>query len=369
MWLDELIATKVCGNTVQDYLMALALFFCVVVVLRIIVRAVIARLRNLAEKTTTLIDDFIVQILERHIGAAVYLVVGISLSARMLVFPKGLDQILQMVVVTFLTFKAVQVVQEGLVFFLESWTQRAGSRDPSSALMIKNLSVVVRVALWTGGILFVLDNLGFNVTAFVAGLGIGGVAVALAAQAILGDLFSAFAIFLDKPFEIGDAVVIGDMTGTVEHIGIKTTRVRSVSGEQLVFSNADMTSSRIRNFKRMSERRVLFKLGIVYETSLEKTKAVPEIVQRIVQSQPKTRFDRAHFFQFGDFALEFEVVYFVLDPDYNTYMDIHQAVILQIKEKFEKEEIAFAYPTQVSINRVDTRVEAAVLKAVGRTGT
>jgi small-conductance mechanosensitive channel len=196
------------------------------------------------------------------------------------------------------------------------------------------------------GLVFLLDNLGFEISAVIAGLGIGGIAIALAAQAILGDLFSYFVIFFDRPFEIGDFIVIGDKKGNVEYIGIKTTRLRSLSGEQLVFSNTDLTNSRIQNFRRMERRRVVFKLGVVYETPGNQLAEIPVIVKEIIDEQPDVTFDRGHFASYGDFSLNFEFVYYVMSSDYNKYMDTQQAINLKIYQEFEKRGIVFAYPTQ-----------------------
>jgi small-conductance mechanosensitive channel len=192
----------------------------------------------------------------------------------------------------------------------------------------------------------VLDNLGVNITGLVAGLGIGGIAVALALQNILGDLFASLSIVLDKPFVIGDFVVVDSLSGTIEHIGLKTTRIRSLRGEQLIFSNNDLLKSRIRNYKRMSERRIDFSFGVVYQTPLEKLKAIKKIVSDIIEKGEKTRFDRVHFKEYGDSSLNFEVVYFVTDPDYNIYMDVQEAINLEIFRCFAEEGIEFAYPTR-----------------------
>jgi len=194
-----------------------------------------------------------------------------------------------------------------------------------------------------------LDNLGIDVTALVAGLGIGGVAVALAVQNVLGDLFASLSIILDKPFVIGDFLVIGEYMGSVEYVGLKTTRVRSLSGEQLVFSNSDLLKSRIRNYGRMYERRVVFNIGVTYDTPRELLKRIPGMIRAAVEAQDKTRFDRSHFMKYGDYALQFETVYYVLSPDYNVYMDIQQAIYLIIHEDFEQNHIDFAYPTQTLI--------------------
>jgi small-conductance mechanosensitive channel len=211
---------------------------------------------------------------------------------------------------------------------------------------MRGITAIVSFFIWVLGFIFLLDNLGFEITAVIAGLGIGGIAIALAAQAILGDLFSYFVIFFDRPFEIGDFIVIGEFRGNIEHIGIKTTRVRSLSGEQLVFGNSDLTNSRIQNFKRMDRRRVVFKLGVTYQTPAEKIEEAIKIVEQIIIDHPDVTYDRGHFAAFGPFSLDLEFVYFVLSNDYNQYMDIQQDVNFEVLREFEKRGIDFAYPTQ-----------------------
>jgi small-conductance mechanosensitive channel len=218
--------------------------------------------------------------------------------------------------------------------------------DPTRQMVAKMLGLAARVILWTVLILVALDNFGVNITALIAGLGVGGVAVALATQNILGDLFASVSIMLDEPFVPGDFIVVGDFMGTVEHIGVKTTRVRSLGGEQIVFSNNDLLQSRLRNFKRMTERRVLFRLGVVYQTPPEKLEALPEVLRAVVEAQEGTRFDRAHFAAYGDFALTFEVVYYLLAPEYNRHMDVQQTIFLEICRRFAALGVEFAYPTQ-----------------------
>jgi small-conductance mechanosensitive channel len=211
---------------------------------------------------------------------------------------------------------------------------------------MKALIFVIRLVLWSVVALLVLDNLGVDITALVAGLGVGGIAVALAVQNVLGDLFASLSIVLDKPFVNGDFIAIGDLVGNVEHVGLKTTRVRSLSGEQLVFSNADLLSSRIKNFGRMNERRIAFSIGVTYDTPRETLRQIPEMIKRAVESEDEARFDRSHFKEFGDSALMFETVYYVLVPDYAKYMDVQQAINLSIHEQFEASRIEFAFPTQ-----------------------
>lgn len=235
--------------------------------------------------------------------------------------------------------------------YLNAVRVRRGREDPSRVSSFGILSLAAQVAVWSLALLVALQNLGFEITALIAGLGIGGVAIAFALQNILGDIFCSVAIVLDKPFAVGDFIIVGDQLGVVENIGIKTTRVRSLWGEQIVFSNADLTSSRIRNYKRMKERRITFGLGVVYETPVEKLEHIPAIIRESIESISLTRFDRAHFKQYGNFSLDFEAVYYVLSPDYNTYMDIQQNINLAIFRRFKEQGIHFAYPTQEIIIR------------------
>jgi len=232
------------------------------------------------------------------------------------------------------------------LFLFVAGRQRALKKNPAAATTINAMSFLSRILIWSVVLLVALDNLGIDVTALVAGLGIGGVAVALSVQNILGDLFASLSIILDKPFVIGDFLIVDDYMGSVEYVGLKTTRVRSLSGEQLIFSNSDLLKSRIRNYGRMYERRVVFNIGVTYDTPREKLKRIPEIIREAVKAQDKTRFDRSHFMKYGDYALQFETVYYVASPDYNIYMDRQQAIYFAIHEVFEQEGIEFAYPTR-----------------------
>ncbi|MBN1396235.1 MAG: mechanosensitive ion channel family protein [Pirellulales bacterium] len=226
------------------------------------------------------------------------------------------------------------------------YAERRKETDAAGATTLSALGFVGRMAVWATGALLIVTNLGYDVTTMVAGLGIGGIAVALAAQNILGDLFASASIVLDKPFVLGDFIIVDDKSGNVEHIGLKTTRLRSLSGEQLVFSNADLLKSRIHNYKRMYQRRVVFAIDATYDTPYEKVEAVPAMLREAVESQQRVRFDRAHFARFSESALTFEVVYYVLAPEYGVYMDIQQAINLAILRRFTDEKIEFAFPSR-----------------------
>lgn len=234
--------------------------------------------------------------------------------------------------------------------FLRAWIfhilSRKTKRDGASMGALAVLNFISQIMLWSIALLLILQNIGIDITALVAGLGIGGIAVALSLQRILNDLFASLSIVLDKPFVIGDFVMFDDFLGTIEHIGIKTTRLRSLTGEQIICANGELLNTRIRNFKRMQERRVVFKIGVIYDTSYERLQRIPVMFKAIIDALDNTRFDRAHFFEYGDFSLNFEIVYYVLSPDYNLYMDAQQVINLEIYQQFQQESIEFAYPTQ-----------------------
>ena len=231
------------------------------------------------------------------------------------------------------------------------WTRRQkemrmDQKETSEATTIAALGMMAKLILWSLIVLLALENLGVDISALIAGLGIGGIAVALALQNVLGDLFASLSIAFDKPFVIGDFIIVDDYMGTVEHVGLKSTRIKSLSGEQIIISNSDLLGSRIRNYKKMSDRRIAFSLQLTYDTSAEKLKKVPLMLKEIIESQNNTRFDRAHFHKYGEWSLDFEIVYIVTNPDYNLYMDVQQAINLAIYERFAAEGISFAYPTK-----------------------
>lgn len=223
--------------------------------------------------------------------------------------------------------------------------------------------ITVKVVLFLVFLLLGLENFGINVTALIAGLGVGGIAIGLASQKILGDLFASISIVLDKPFRVGDFIRFNDVSGTVMHIGMKSTRIRSLSGEEIVLSNSDLLNGRINNFRKMQERRVSFNIGVLYQTSQDQLKRIPEIIQKVIEATPNTRFDRAHFFQFGGSSLDFQIVYFVLSNDFLTYMNAQQNINLNLFKRFEEEKIGFAYPTQ-SIFVEDVKIDAKLLSAL-----
>jgi small-conductance mechanosensitive channel len=305
----------------------------------------------LSEKTTTTVDDFLVNVLEKLAIPFLYpLVIYVSIKSLTFhpYFERGLNYLCLAIVIIFIVRLIIMFIGYGFkVYLIKSGYETALERS------LKGILIVAKILIWSGAIILFLDNLGFKISAIIAGLGIGGVAVALAAQAILKDLFSYFSIIFDQPFKIGDFVIVGDLMGTIEYIGIKTTRIRSLGGEMLIFSNSDLTDSRLRNYRLMEKRRVVFRLGVVYETPTEKLKEIPKTIESIIKNIKDAAFDRAHFFSYGDFSLIFEIVYYVVGADYNKYMDIQQEINFAIKEEFKKRKIEFAYPSQtVFLNKI-----------------
>ncbi len=332
------------NNRILDYLICLSIFLIGIIVIQIFKRFLLKRLRKWAKRTATTIDDFLIRMIEKELLPLFYFG-AFYVSIQGLTLNPALEKGINVLGLILLTIFGVRFLLAIIVYGLENyWVKK--EKDVAKKQGLKGILMTVKVIAWGLAIIILLDNFGIKVSALIAGLGIGGVAIALAAQSILGDLFSYFSIFFDRPFEIGDFIIVGDLLGTVEHIGIKTTRVRSLGGEQLVFSNTDLTNSRVRNYKRMDRRRVVFRLGVTYETGLRELKEIPVVITNIIKGINDTVFDRTHFFSYGDFSLVFEVVYYVIGSDYNKYMDIQQEINLKIKEEFEKHGIEFAYPTQ-----------------------
>ncbi len=340
------------GNTVLAYIKAVGILIIGLIFIKVFKSIVLRRLKKWAEKTQTTIDDFVIQGMQKSVIPVLYFV-AVYIAAKSLKLVPQLVSVLDIALIAIATFFAIKLVTSALDYSFGEYSKKK-SAEGVKTKQIQTLSTLGKTIIWVLGLIFLLDNLGIDITAVVAGLGIGGIAVALAAQTILGDLFSYFIIFFDRPFEVGDYIKVGDKNGTVEHIGIKTTRIRALNGEELVFSNTDLTNSRLHNFKKLQRRRAVFQLGVIYETPPEKLKKIPELVKQIIVEQDTAEFDRAHFKSYGDFSLNFEFVYYVLSQDYKTYMDVQESINYKIFDKFAEEGIEFAYPTQmVYVNRTE----------------
>lgn len=343
--MTSLLERQYFGNSVETWLIALGIIVASFVILKVLQAIVARRLATIAKTTITQLDDLVVDVIGKTKFIFV-LVASLYAGTSVLVLPPSVHRIVGVIFVLGLLLQVGFWGNALIGFWLNRMVKRRMAEDAASATTMSALGFLTRLILWSGVLLVGLDNIGVNITGLATGLGIGGIAVALAVQNVLGDLFASLSIVLDKPFVIGDFIIVDQYLGTVEYIGLKTTRVRSLSGEQVVFSNTDLLRSRIRNYKRMFERRVVFSVGIVYQTPAEKVEAVSTIIRKIIERQKNARFDRAHFKAFGDSALQYEVVYYVTNSDFNVYMDIQQAINLEILRTFRREGIEFAYPTQ-----------------------
>jgi small-conductance mechanosensitive channel len=344
MDLQQILQYELWRHPVSDWALALGYAAAVAVAILIARAVLVSRLGALSKKTSTMIDDLIVHVISKT-RIFIMVIVGLGTGAQRLDLRDSVDTVVDSALGLAVLLQIGLWLHAAVTFWVENYGDKE-KRDGSTVTVIKALGFVGKLILWSGVFLFALENVGIEVTALVAGLGVGGIAIALALQNILGDLFASLSIVVDKPFVIGDFIIVGDFLGVVEHIGLKTVRVRSLSGEQLVFSNNDLLTSRIRNYGRLFRRRVPFTIGVTYQTPRELIKKIPGMLKQAVEEQENTKFDRAHFKSYGAYSLDFETVYFIDSPDYNLYMDIQQAINLRIHEFFEEEGIEFAYPTQ-----------------------
>jgi small-conductance mechanosensitive channel len=347
----------VLGNTVWAWITFGAVLIGTFVIAWLLRAVIVARLKKWAERTTTRIDDFVVALVA-DIRLLLIAPALVMFAARGLVMQPQIEHTLHVAALIGITIQLIMSSRLLIDFGLKTLTDKHrgadGQPDPTLVSSLGVLRVIAMIVIAAVVILLALQNLGVNVQPLVAGLGIGGIAVALAVQNLLSDLFGSLTILLDKPFVVGDSITVGDKSGTVERIGIKTTRVRATSGEQLVFANSDLLSSRLHNFKRMHERRVAFTIGVTYETSPNLLARVPAIIKEAITRQKNARFDRCHLKTLNTSSVDYETVYFVTVPDFTAYMNIQQAVNLELLKRFAEEGIEFAYPTQVAIQKTVT---------------
>jgi small-conductance mechanosensitive channel len=331
---------------ITDFICAVSVTITVYLAIYIAKRVLIPRLEKNMLQTDDKCHNIALDLI-RKIHPVFWVVLAVYIGTLQLSLSAFLSDIIRKTFIIILLLQTGRLVTTFIRLWIDYYKTTKINTDAGAITTLNSVGFLLRILLWIILLLIALDNFGVNVTTLIAGLGIGGIAVALAVQNILSDLFASFSIVLDKPFVIGDFIIVDDLLGTVEYVGIKTTRIRSLSGEQLIFSNADLLKSRIRNFKRMYERRVVFSISIVYQTPIEKIEAIPLMIRRIIEDQGPVRFDRAHFKEYGTYSLNFEIVYWIKDPDYNIYMDTQQAINIAIYKLFREADIEFAYPTQI----------------------
>lgn len=347
MSLDNIDLQAILGNnTTQDIFIAMGIFVALVVAFNLLQIIILWKIRQLVRSTENDIDDTALAVFE-SIKPPIYITLALFISIKTLALSEFVSNLTNSAIVILIIYQIVSAIQILINYVLRKYL--LGSGDESSKSAFKILTNFSKAILWFIGILVILQNIGINVTSLVAGMGIGGVAIAIASKEILSDLFSSFTIIFDKPFEEGDFIIVGDKMGTVKKIGIKTSRIQALQGEEIVFSNQTLTSEVIQNFKKMVERRIEFQMGVSYETSQTQLENIPDIIKEIIKKVDKTRHDRTNFKTYGDSNLIYETVYFIETDDYNEYMNIQEEINLKIFDKFAKEKIEFAYPTRTVI--------------------
>ncbi|MGM0500130.1 MAG: mechanosensitive ion channel family protein [Bacillota bacterium] len=360
------LTTIFLNNSIANYILAFSFLIIVYFAVRIFDKFLLEKMDILIKKFSQSFSRFVKKIIKKRIYPLLYLL-AIYLAFRQLTTISKLDSfvnfILLILTVVFVVLSLIDIINYSIKKY---WAKKERNEEH---LKVLNVTLfLIKILVWTIALIFVMDNLDIQITGLLTGLGISGIAIAFAAQSILNDLFNYFTIFFDKPFDIGDFIITGEYRGTIEHIGVKTTRIRSLSGEQLIISNTDLVNSRINNYKRMQQRRINFSFGLTYDTSLEKLKKVPEIVEEIIKSVDKTEFDRAHFAEYAASSLLFQVVYYVKDSDYKVYMGIQQQINFKLKEKIEELGLSFAFPTQ-TIHFADQKNHSSELENIKNTNT
>ncbi|MFW0837950.1 MAG: mechanosensitive ion channel family protein [Candidatus Komeilibacteria bacterium] len=332
-------------NSPQQYAMFIGWLIIWWLIFKVVIKLLVSWAKRLTRRTNNAYDNMLVTVFDK-LAWWFYLVVAIYISSRSLQLPAIVDNALQTVFILVVALQLIVAINRLIDLWLEHYQTVMAEQDDSGSHKLGWLGKLLKLLVWVIGVLLAISNLGYNITSLLAGLGIGGIAMALAVQNILEDIFSSFSIYMDQPFKIGDYIVIGDKMGTVKKIGIKTTRLTSLEGEEIVVSNKELTSAQIQNYKKMQERRASFSVGVTYDTSNEQLALIPEMVKEVIGKVDGCRFDRATWKDFGDFSLNFEIVYYFHNNDYAEYLLAQQAINLGLKQAFERAKIEFAYPTQ-----------------------
>lgn len=343
--ITENISNHINLNDINSYFTALIIFVISILILRIFKFVIIKKLKKIAEKTETKYDDIVIDMIDK-IGWPFYILIALYISFHYLEslqfgLSSGVKTTIYYVIIIIVIYYVVKVIHT----LIDYGTNILILKKDTDVSTIELLSKIIKGVLWLIAIILILSNIGYNVTTLVAGLGIGGIAVAFALQNVLGDIFASFSIYLDKPFKKGDYIIFGTEEGTVKKIGIKSTRVEALQGQEIVVSNKTLTDAIVHNYKKMDYRRILFNFSVKYETHTINLEKIPNIVKEIIANMKMVRLGRVHFFKFGDFGYTFEVVYFVDTGNYDKYMDVQQEINFAIKKYFENEGIEIAYPT------------------------
>ena len=340
------VLSNFANNSFQDYTISFGVLIITIILLFLFKLLLIKKLKKIAEKTKTNIDNTIIKSIE-GIQLHFYILIGIFFAIKFI----SIHEIIHEFVFYFIIINSAYYFIKLLENFLDSKIQKISiqkqhEKDDYSSYIIRVIGSSIKFSIWIMVFLIVFSNFGYDITTIVAGLGISGLAIVFALQSVLSDIFASISIYFDKPFRVGDFIIVGEHMGSVKKIGIKSTRIETLQGEELVISNKELTETRVRNFRNMEKRRIEFIIAVTYDTKVIKLKKIPEIIQKIFAKIENAQLQRVHFKEFASSSLNYEIVYYVKKPDYKTYMDTQQEINFAIKEKFEKENIEMAFPTK-----------------------
>ncbi|MBT3817522.1 MAG: mechanosensitive ion channel family protein [Candidatus Magasanikbacteria bacterium] len=337
------------NNTLWQYTLAIGYFFGVLIALKIFKSFILVKLNKIAEKTENTIDDAVINTLQK-IRAPFYFFISFFIAIRHVNINEVALKAISVFLIFGIAYEMIKSLGDLIDYIIDLYIEKTVKKEKEKKQMrsmMRILRIFIMIVLWSITLLFILSNLGINVTSVVASLGIGGLAIALAVQNVLSDIFSAFSIYLDKPFEVGDFIIIGSDSGSVEHIGLKTTRLRTIRGEVLIISNKELTSTRVKNLRQLKKRRDSFMVNVQYETPIVKREKIPQIIEKIIENIEGAEYLRCNLFEFGESSINYELAYTIDSADYNVFMAVREQINLAIMKAFEKEDIQFAYPTQV----------------------
>ncbi len=333
------------GNTAWEYVVAGAMFIGLLIVLKLFQLVLVGKLKRLAKKTKSNLDDMLVEV-AGNIRPSLYILISLYIPLQYLVVHPWIGKTVEILFLIVVIAQFVTAIESLATFSMKAYLKKRNHDNENQNAMVNMGMVFIRITLWSLGLLFLLSNLGVNVSSLIASLGIGGIAIAFALQNLLSDVFSSFSILFDKPFSIGDFIIVGQDSGVVQKIGLKTTRIKTLRGEEMIISNKDLTSARVQNLKTMERRREVLKFGVEFGTDLKLLKKIPEFVQGVIEKEKEATFDRCHFINYGESSLEFEAVYYVETADYHVYLNTKQDIHYALLDLLEKKGIHFAYPTQ-----------------------
>ena len=334
-------------NSLRMYAIVLGELIGIYIFFKLLKKFIIALIKKFTGRTTSELKDAIVAGAEKFILPFLLFTVSYAIIDQ-LNFTTHTEHILKVAIAVITAYYFIRFINHVIHLSVLLYMQRK-EESTERITHLSGILIVVKALIWIAGILMLIENLGYNITTIITGLGIGGIAIALAAQNILTDLFSYFVIFFDKPFEIGDTISVNNITGTVEHIGIKTSHIRVFTGEQLIMPNTELVKSTIKNIKRLQRRGILFKINVTYDTAKEKLALIPALIKEILDKQEHASLDRCHLTTLNDFSITYDCLYFIDSSDFKLYLDIQQNIYLEMINVFAAQGIDFAFPTQTVI--------------------